>query len=80
MLAEYDICFPLLRSRTATVSASTLMNKEGFLQVSFGLGWAGASATVFCTENFILNFESHCQLTDAEIISFFFLTSETSQS
>lgn len=33
ILAEYNICFLLFRSHTAT------MNKEGFLQVSFGQGW-----------------------------------------
>lgn len=39
VLGEYNICFLLLRSYTATLSANTLMNKEGFLPVSFGLGW-----------------------------------------
>lgn len=41
ILAEYNICFFLFRSHTATVSASTLKSKEGFLQVP--LCWDGDS-------------------------------------
>lgn len=81
ILAEYNICFLLFRSKLLLCLQVHSWTRKSSCKCP--LGWDEVSVVVLHIKNFTPNIESHCQLTNAEIISFFFfffLTSETSQS